>query len=139
MGSFEVEVFYDGACPLCMREISMLMRLDRKRGRIRFTDIASPDFDAAAIGTTYAALMKVIRGRLPDGTFIEGVEVFRKLYAAVGLGPIVSLTRLPGVSHALDLGYRVFAKNRLRFTGRCEPDGACAVPPFGVTRRPGAT
>ena len=32
----DVEVFYDGDCPLCTREIRLLRRLDR-RGRIRFT------------------------------------------------------------------------------------------------------
>jgi len=29
MADFEVEVFYDGACPLCMREIAMLRRRDK--------------------------------------------------------------------------------------------------------------
>jgi predicted DCC family thiol-disulfide oxidoreductase YuxK len=123
---FEVEVFFDGACPLCLREINMLKRWDRK-GRIRFTDIAARDFSAAALGKSYDELMARIHGRLPDGTWIEGVEVFRRLYAAVGLGLIVGITRWPGISQLFDLGYRVFARNRLRFTGRCH-DGACTVP-----------
>ena len=119
-----VEVFYDGDCPLCMREIRMLQRRDRA-GRIEFTDIAAPGFDARALGTDWPTLMARIHGRLPDGTWIEGVEVFRQLYAAVGLAPVVAMTRLPGISHALDLGYRLFAKNRLRLTGRC--DDSCAI------------
>lgn len=122
-----VEVFYDGACPLCMREIRMLMRKDRA-SRIVFTDIAAPTFDATAYGTTYAALMARIRGRLPDGTWIEGVEVFRRLYTAIGFGWLVAVTRIPGLSHLLSLGYRAFAANRLRLTGRCAPDGSCALP-----------
>ena len=122
-----VEVFYDGACPLCMREIRMLMRKDR-RGRIEFTDIAAPGFSAEAYGTTYGALMARIRGRLPDGTWIEGVEVFRRLYSAIGWGWLVAFTRVPGLSHLLSLGYRAFAANRLRLTGRCAADGACAMP-----------
>lgn len=121
-----VEVFYDGDCPLCMREIRMLMRKDRA-SRIVFTDIAAPTFDAAAVGTTYADLMARIRGRLPDGTWIEGVEVFRQLYTAIGFGWLVAITRVPGLSHLMSLGYRVFAANRLRLTGRCGPDG-CALP-----------
>lgn len=122
-----VEVFYDGACPLCMREIRMLRRRDRAQ-RIQFTDIAAPTFDAAAYATTQAELMARIRGRRPDGSWIEGVEVFRQLYAAVGFRRLVALSRLPGVSHALRGLYHLFAKNRLRLTGRCEPDGACALP-----------
>lgn len=122
------EVFFDGACPLCRREITMLERLDRGRGRIRFTDIAAPDFDAYAIGRTPADLMARIHGRLPDGSLVSGVEVFRQLYAAVGFGPLVALTRIPGISHALDAGYALFAKNRLRITGRCT-DETCAITP----------
>jgi predicted DCC family thiol-disulfide oxidoreductase YuxK len=43
---FEIEVFYDGACPLCLREINLLRRRDRKHA-IRFTDIAAVGFDAS--------------------------------------------------------------------------------------------
>ena len=130
---WQVEVFHDGDCPLCAREVALLRRLDRGRGRIRFTDVAAPDFDPAAHGKTHDDFMARIHGRLPDGTWLEGVEVFRRLYAAVGLGPLVAATRLPGVSHLLDAGYRVFARNRLRWTGRC--DAACAVPPRGAAPR----
>jgi predicted DCC family thiol-disulfide oxidoreductase YuxK len=110
-----------------MREIRMLVRKDRAQ-RIEFTDIAAPTFSAASYGTTYEALMARIRGRLADGTWIEGVEVFRQLYAAIGFRRLVAITRLPGISHLLGLGYRLFAANRLRMTGRCMPDGSCALP-----------
>lgn len=131
---FAIEVFFDGDCPLCVREITMLRRLDR-HGRIRATDIAAPGFDAAAVGVSWERLMERIHGRLPTGELIEGVEVFRQLYAAVGFSWLVAATRLPGVRHALDAAYELFAKNRLRLTGRCV-DGACAVPgpPGGSAR-----
>ncbi len=125
MADFEVEVFYDGACLLCMREIHMLRRRDH-RARIRFTDIADESFDAAAVGVTWEALMNRIHGRLPDGTLIEGVEVFRRLYAAVGFRALAKLSRAPAISRLLDLAYHLFAKNRLRLTGRCE-EGACEL------------
>ncbi|MEP6860193.1 MAG: DUF393 domain-containing protein [Deltaproteobacteria bacterium] len=126
-----VEVFYDAECPLCMREIRMLVRKDRAE-RIQFTNIADPAFDASAYGTTYAVLMARIRGRLADGTWIDGVEVFRRLYAAIGFRRLVAITRLPGISQLLSLVYVVFAKNRLRLTGRCL-SGACAVQPTTAT------
>jgi predicted DCC family thiol-disulfide oxidoreductase YuxK len=121
----DIEVFFDGACPLCTREIGMLRRRDR-RGRIRFVDIAEAGFDPATVGVSWATLMERIHGRLPDGTLIHGVEVFRRLYAAIGFGTLVALSRLPGISQLLDLAYHAFARHRLRLTGRCE-DGACAV------------
>lgn len=122
---FDIEVFYDGACPLCLREIRMLEGRDRRR-RIRFVDIAAAGFDAASVGPTWETLMARIHGRLPDGTLVEGVEVFRRLYAAVGFGPLVALTRLPGIRQLLDVAYRAFARNRLRLTGRCADD-ACRL------------
>lgn len=122
----DVEVFYDGDCPLCKVEINMLRRWD-KRQRIRFTDIAAADFSPDEVGVTFDQLMAEIYGRLPDRTLIKGVEVFRRLYSSVGFGWIVAPTRLPGVSHVLDLGYHLFAKNRLRMTGRCDKHG-CKLP-----------
>jgi len=126
MGTFHIEVFYDGNCRLCARETRWLRLLD-KRGRIRFTDIAAPSFEASKVGVPWDELMAAIHGRLPDGRMVKGVEVFRRLYAAVGFGPLVLLTRLPGISQLLDLAYRWFAKNRLRLSGRCS-DRACATP-----------
>lgn len=134
MQDYSVEVFYDGECPLCLREINMLRRLDRKQ-RIRFSDITAADFDAEALGTTYAALMQRIQARLPSGEWISGVEVFRQLYAAVGFGPVVALTRLPGLRQGLDYAYGRFAENRLKWTGRCTPDG-CAIPRPPEAERP---
>ena len=123
--AWQVEVFYDGECPLCLREIKLLRRLDRKH-RIRFTDIADPSFSPANYGMTMKVFMDEIQGRLSGGEWITGVEVFRRLYSAVGLKPVVALSRLPGISHGLEFGYRVFAMNRVRLTGRCD-DGTCKV------------
>jgi len=123
--NWQVEVFYDGECPLCWREIKLLRRLDRK-DHIQFTDISDPAFSAASYGMTMQDFMGEIQGRLPDGQWIAGVEVLRRLYAAVGLKPVVALTRWPGISHGLEWGYRVFARNRLRLTGRCDA-GTCKI------------
>ena len=76
--------------------------------------------------------MAHIRGRLSDGTLIQGVEVFRRLYAAVGFGRAVAVSRLPGISQLLDVGYAVFAKYRLRLTGRCVNAESCARSTQGV-------
>lgn len=115
---FAIEVFFDGGCPLCLREVNLLKRWDRKQ-KIRFTDIDAEAFPRANVGKSYDDLMAQMHGRLPDGTWVRGVEVFRKMYAAVGFGPLVWMSRCPGISQLLDLSYHVFARNRLRLTGRC--------------------
>jgi predicted DCC family thiol-disulfide oxidoreductase YuxK len=127
MRSFEV--FFDGDCPLCAREIRWLQRLDR-RLNITFSNIAAPEF-VSPYGVTHDELMAEIHGRHANGDMVKGVEVFRQLYTAVGFGPLVQLTRLPLVRQLLNFGYHLFAKNRLRLTGRCDKNG-CVIPPRPV-------
>lgn len=64
---WDIEVFFDGDCPLCRREIAALRKMDR-RGRIRFTDIAASDFEPSRYGIDLATLMARMHARLPDGT-----------------------------------------------------------------------
>ncbi len=128
------ELFFDGECPLCAREVSGLRRLDRGRGRLVLTDIAAPDFDAEALGKNLRDLMARIHGRLPDGTWVEGVEVFRHAYRAVGLGWLLAPTGWPGLRRLFDAAYRVFARNRLRWTGRAACENARCELPAEATR-----
>ena len=137
--AWEIRVLYDGGCPLCMREIRALRRLDRGRGRISFEDIAAQGLDLAAYGVSYETLMSRIHGVLPDGTLIVGVEVFRRIYTAVGLGWLVAPTRWPVLRTFSEAAYRVFARNRLWLTGREKtacPPGRCSAPT--QTRSPAA-
>ena len=43
------------------------------------------------------------------------------------LGFVVWFSRWPGISHLLEFGDQVFAKNRLKLTGRCAT-GTCDLP-----------
>lgn len=115
-----VEVYFDGECPLCVREINMLKRLDHPRTRIRFTDIAAENFRAEETGKTWQTLMGSIHGRDREGNWIEGVDVFRALYEAVGFRRMVGVSRLPVVRDALRFAYFVFSRYRLRLTGRAD-------------------
>ena len=119
------QVFFDGDCPLCKREIRWLQKRDRHQ-QIEFIDIAVNDFDQAGHGKSYGELMAEIHGRRPDGQWITGVDVFRQLYEAAGFGPAVRLSRLPLMRQGLDVGYRIFARYRTRLTGRCK-DARCQV------------
>ena len=122
--SFLVEVFYDGDCPLCRREIKFLEARDRKQ-LIRFHDLQKIDYTDIEMSRSYGQLMGEIHGRLPDGTWIKGVEVFRHLYDAIGWTWIVAVTRWPLIRNVLNWGYRVFARQRLFLTGRLD---SCEVP-----------
>ena len=110
------EVFYDGQCPLCKREIDMVRRKD-KHNRLRLTDIAASDFQPVA-GKDLAELMKEIHGRKANGDFVTGVDVFREIYSRLGFGWLVSASRVPILQQVLDVGYRVFAYLRFKHASR---------------------
>ncbi len=112
-GTFEV--FYDGQCPLCKREIDMVRGKDQHQ-RLRLTDIADPEFDPslAASGKTLDELMRQIHGRLPDGELVTGPDVFRQIYGRLGYARLVSLSRWPVIRQLIDAGYWMFAKLRYR-------------------------
>ncbi len=119
--AWQIRVFFDGQCPLCRREIDFLRRRDGDRARIAFEDITAIDFDPARHGIAGADLSGRIHGLLPDGRVIDGVEVFRRLYDAVGLGWLLAPTRWPLLRPLADAAYRWFARHRLRLTGRARP------------------
>jgi predicted DCC family thiol-disulfide oxidoreductase YuxK len=130
IGTWQIRVLFDGECPLCKREIAMLEKLDRGRGQIDLEDISKADFDPTPYGVHSDDLMARIHGVLPDGRIVEGLEVFRRVYAAVGLGWLLAPTRWPLLRELSEAGYRIFARNRLRWTGRadaCE-SGHCTRP-----------
>jgi predicted DCC family thiol-disulfide oxidoreductase YuxK len=130
--SWDLRLLYDGDCPLCSREVAMLRRRDT-RARIQFDDIAAPDFDASRHGLDPQAVMARIHGVLPDGRVIEGMEVFRRAYGAVGLGWLLAPSRWPLLGRLFDAAYRWFARNRLRWTGR---QAACAAGHCDVAAQP---
>ncbi len=130
MNQWRFKLLYDGDCPLCQREARFLQSRNR-HGWLAFEDIAAPGFDAAAYGTTQAALMGVIHGVFPDGRMVQKVAVFREAYRAIGLGWLLAPTAWPGLRWLADLGYEWFARHRMdigRLLGRHCETGACAVP-----------
>jgi predicted DCC family thiol-disulfide oxidoreductase YuxK len=122
-------IYYDARCPLCAREIAMLRRLDKGRGRLTGTDIADPAFNPASLGRSREQLMARIHATAPDGTMIEGMAVFREAYRAIGRGWLLAPTGWPALRPAFDALYRMFAKHRVRIGhlfGRTDCDtGAC--------------
>jgi predicted DCC family thiol-disulfide oxidoreductase YuxK len=115
---WEIRVLFDGECPLCTREIRLLERLDAGRKRIAFEDLSSSHFEPSDYGLDQATVEARIHGVLPDGRVVEGVEVFARAYSAVGVTWLATLSEWPGFRWVLDRLYVLFAKNRLRLTGR---------------------
>jgi predicted DCC family thiol-disulfide oxidoreductase YuxK len=117
MTQYPLTVFFDGACPICTREIALMRRLDRRR-QLDFCDFSAQEYDVASRGFSIEDLGTVIHARWADGSVITGVEVFRAMWEAVGLGFLARLSRLALVEPLALNAYAWFARNRLRLTGR---------------------
>jgi predicted DCC family thiol-disulfide oxidoreductase YuxK len=126
MAPYPLTVFFDGACPICSREIALMKRMDQQR-QLEFNDFSAVDYDAASIDISPAKLVRIIHARWADGRVISGVEVFRAMWEAVGLGMLARLSRLSLLEPMVLRAYAWFARNRLRLTGRSNscPAGAC--------------
>jgi predicted DCC family thiol-disulfide oxidoreductase YuxK len=106
-----IEVFFDGDCPICSREIALIRNLDRNQ-TVLCTNIASPEFDAQACGLDADSVNQKIHGKLADGSIITGVEVFRQIYGRLGYYRWVRWSRQPLIAKVLDYSYALFAKHR---------------------------
>jgi len=117
--SWQIELLYDGECPLCLREVNFLKKRDAGRGLVAFVDIMDDNYTPKAHGgVDFEAAMGRIHAVLPDGTVIKNVEVFRRVYEILGMGWIYAATKWPIIGSMVDALYGVWAHWRLTLTGR---------------------
>lgn len=129
--SVRYQVFYDGACPICRREMAALQQRAQKSPqlahRVSFVDFTEPDFQPESCGRTMSQLMAELHVYdLRRGQFLVGMAALRVLYRALGLGGMVNWTGLPVLKSGCDLAYKVFAKFRPRLSGRSCHQDACS-------------
>ena len=103
-------VLYDGACPLCRREIGIYRGLQplRPDSPVCFADVS----DAALplpLGTTLAQLLARFHVRERDGELLSGAQAFLALWAALpGWRWLALVGRLPGAAWGMERCYRLF-------------------------------
>ncbi len=116
--SWPAQVFYDGGCPVCSREMGHYRHRSNSE-KLLFLDIAACDFRAEDYGFCQDDLMRALHVRCHDGSVHTGVEAFRVIWQATPhMGWLATLVALPGVHGLVALLYRCFAANRRRFRRR---------------------
>lgn len=106
-----IKVWYDGACPLCLREIALMRRLDR-RGAISFVDVAKGADPACPIDQR--ELLARFHAE-EDGVIVSGAAAFAAMWRAIPmLRPLGLLARNALVLRALEAAYLRFLKIRPR-------------------------
>ncbi|MCY1648789.1 DUF393 domain-containing protein [Caulobacter sp. SL161] len=103
-------VWFDGACPLCLREIALMKRLDR-RGAIQFIDVAGEE---AVCPIDRAELLARFHAR-EDGQLLSGAAAFAAMWRAIPLlRPFGLAARAPWALKILDALYVRFLRVRPR-------------------------
>ena len=132
-------LLYDGACPICRREVEWLKRRDRS-GNLQLEDISARGFHPARYGLTHESVNGMLHGIRHDGVVVRGMEAVREAYRSVGLGWLTAATRLPGLKWAADQLYGWFARNRTTLGRFLEPrcrEEKFPVSPDKTAGRPG--
>lgn len=117
-----VKVLYDGECPICVTEIRFLQYLQSNRAvKVDFVDISLPGYDEIKYrGISYEMAMEEMTVIDENNEVHRGVPAFTVMYSAVGLGWLGRFMMWPPVRPFMDKSYAIFAKNRLKWTGRDE-------------------
>jgi predicted DCC family thiol-disulfide oxidoreductase YuxK len=105
-------VLYDGACPLCRREIGLYRGL-RSDTPLCFADVSDPAAQALPSGSSREQLLARFHVMHPDGRLLSGAEAFLALWAALpGWRWLALAGRLPGAPWLMERAYRGFLRLR---------------------------
>lgn len=106
-------VLYDGACPLCRREISLYRRLQAATA-VHYCDVSRPGGPLPP-GRSRRELLARFHVLCADGRVLDGAPAFIALWSVLpGWRWLARLARLPGVPWLLERGYRGFLRLRPR-------------------------
>jgi len=104
-------VLYDGACPLCRREVGVYRDLTPLQP-LAWQDVSQPQL-ALPPGRTQAELLARFHVQRADGVLLSGAAAFAALWSALpGWRWLGRLAALPGVTPLLELAYRGFLRLR---------------------------
>jgi predicted DCC family thiol-disulfide oxidoreductase YuxK len=104
-------LYYDGACPLCRREMSVLARL--KTRSLELVDVHSlEDSFADERQPTKADLLQVLHLRRANQEWVVGVEANVAAWSHTHIGFLWRLLTIPGIRWLTDKVYYSWAERR---------------------------
>ena len=116
---YPLTVLYDGACPLCRREIAVYRGLQplQSDAPVCFADVSDTTLPLPPGSTREQLLARFhVRGR--DGQLLSGAQAFLALWAALpGWRWLARVGRLPGATWVMERSYLVFLRWRPMLQG----------------------
>ena len=127
----ELTLFFDGYCPLCVKEMAHLRAADHHQ-RLLLVDIQQPDFAERYPHIDAAAASRILHAETASGELLLGLDVTYRAWSLVGRGFWFAPLRWPVIRWFADKAYLWFARNRYRISGwligqqrcnTCSPQG----------------
>ncbi|MCK9986879.1 MAG: hypothetical protein AzoDbin1_03351 [Azoarcus sp.] len=111
-----ITVYYDGACPRCVRDRAQYERLAGEAGEDTcWVDIAGRDAELRALGIDPDTALRELHVRDGEGRVRRELDAYILLMARVPLlRPLAWLIGLPGLRTLLSRWYRASVLRRLR-------------------------
>ena len=120
-------VFFDGACPLCSKEVKLYKKLaanDKARGKykddadIEWIDISKSKTELKEEGIKYADAMQLLHVKDASGVHQVGIDAVLTVWDQIPYYRKLSkfLKSIPALHTLLDKAYRFTARHRLKIT-----------------------
>ncbi len=120
-------VFYDGACPLCSKEVKLYKKLaanDKTRGRftddvdIEWIDISKSKTELKKEGIKYADAMQLMHVKDASGIHQVGIDAVLTVWDQIPYYRKVFklLKSIPALYPLLDKAYQFTARHRMKIT-----------------------
>lgn len=107
-GQAPLTVFFDGACPLCQREISFYRRLSED-GSVRWVDVETTETCYLPEGLTRDDALARFHVQTGSGEMLSGARGFIALWAHIPYFQwVAKIARVPPLPWILEQGYRAF-------------------------------
>jgi predicted DCC family thiol-disulfide oxidoreductase YuxK len=121
-------VCFDGACPMCLKAVSLMRPVWEPRG-VEFVPLQA-EWVRRRLNLPEAELLGEMRVLTPRGNVLGGADAHAHLWGQVWwLWPLWLAAMLPGIHWLIDVCYRWVAANRYKLmAGKEACDGGCAIP-----------
>jgi predicted DCC family thiol-disulfide oxidoreductase YuxK len=106
-----MQVFYDGGCPVCSREIAFYRKRPGSDG-FEWVDVQRAESPLGR-GLSREAAMARMHVRLADGTLLSGAAAFAAMWRNMpGMRWLGRWLQVPPFGAIAEIGYRIFLRVR---------------------------
>ena len=116
----DLTVYYDGACPSCVRDRALYERLAARDGKpTEWVDITGREAELCELGIDPGQALRELHVRDADGAVHREVDAYILLMSRIAvLRPLAWLIGRPGIRSLVSRLYRRMVMRRLRATRR---------------------